>query len=46
VVPAYAAGRATIFEWRCAAGDAVIARQVLDVDAAGFPSAYWYRVKP
>jgi hypothetical protein len=46
VVPAYAAGHATIFEWRCAAGDPVIARQVLDVDAAGFPSAFWHRVTP
>jgi len=46
VVPSYAVGRATIFEWRCAAGAPVIARQVLDVDAAGFPSAFWYRVAP
>jgi hypothetical protein len=46
VVPAYAAGRATIFEWRCAAGDPVIVRQVLDVDAAGYPSAFWHRVAP
>jgi hypothetical protein len=46
VVPAYAAGRTTIFEWRCAAGDPVIARQVQDVDAAGFPSAFWHRVTP
>jgi hypothetical protein len=46
IVPAYASGRATIFEWRCAAGEPVIARQVLDVDAAGFASAFWYRVAP
>jgi hypothetical protein len=46
VVPAYAAGRATIFEWRCAKGEPVIARQVLEVDAAGYPSAFWYRVAP
>ena len=46
VVPAYAAGRATVFEWRCAAGDPVIARQVLDVDAAGYASAFWHRVVP
>jgi hypothetical protein len=46
VVPAYAAGRATVFEWRCAAGDPVIARQVLNVDARGFASAFWHPVAP
>jgi hypothetical protein len=46
VVPAFAAGRATIFEWRCAGGEPVIARQILDVDAAGYPSAFWHRVAP
>ncbi len=46
VVPAYAAGRATIYEWRCAGGEPVIARQVLQVDAGGFPAQFWYRVAP
>jgi hypothetical protein len=46
VVPAYATGRATVFEWRCAGGDPVIARQVLDVDPTGYPSAFWHRVVP
>ncbi len=46
VVPAYAAGRATVFEWRCAAGEPVAARQILSVDAAGYPSAFWHAVTP
>jgi hypothetical protein len=46
VVPAYAAGRATVFEWRCAGGEPVIARQVLDVDPTGYASAYWHLVVP
>jgi hypothetical protein len=46
VVPAYAAGRATIFDWRCADGTPEIGRQVQDVDAAGYPAAFWHRVTP
>ena len=46
VVPAYAAGRATIYEWRCAGGEAVVVRQVLDVDPTGYPTAFWHRVVP
>jgi len=46
VVPAYATGRATVFEWRCAAGDPVAARQVLAVDERGFASAFWHQVEP
>jgi hypothetical protein len=46
VVPAYATGRTTVFEWRCAAGDPVITRQVMTVDERGFASGYWYTVIP
>lgn len=46
VVPAYAAGRATIFDWRCTAGVPSITRQILTVDAAGYPAAFWHVVKP
>jgi hypothetical protein len=46
VVPAYATGHATIFEWRCAGGEPVIARQVLQVDPTGYPAAFWYHVTP
>jgi hypothetical protein len=46
VVPAYAAGRTTVFEWRCAAGDPVVYRQVLTVDERGFASVFWHPVTP
>ena len=46
VVPAYATGRATIFAWRCDGTRPVIARQVQEVDAAGYPKAFWYPVTP
>ncbi len=44
VVPAYAAGRATIFDWRCTDGAPQIVRQVVDVDARGYAAAFWHRV--
>jgi hypothetical protein len=46
VVPAYATGRSTVFDWRCTAGAPVIARQILNVDAAGYATAFWHRVTP
>ena len=44
VVPAYAAGRATIFEWRCGSGRPVIVRQALHPDAQGFAREFWSTV--
>jgi hypothetical protein len=45
-VPATAAGRTTVYEWRCAAGQAVIVGQVLPLDFQGYPSVFWYKVTP
>jgi hypothetical protein len=46
VVPAYATGHETVYEWRCRAGQPEIVRQLLAVDAQGFQTAFWYRVTP
>ncbi len=46
LIPAYAAGRATVFEWRCTSGAPAIVRQVLRVDAAGYATEFWHRVAP
>ena len=44
VVPAAAAGRATVYEWRCKAGAAEIVKQVVKADAQGFIAEIWYEI--
>ena len=46
VVPAYAAGRRTIYEWRCRAGRPAIVRKVETVDRQGYARRFWYEVAP
>lgn len=41
-VPAVAAGRATVYEWRCKNGAPEIAKQIFQPDARGFISEIWY----
>lgn len=45
-IPAYAQGRATVFEWKCSDGTPEIVKQVVDVDAAGYQKNIWYKIKP
>ena len=44
VVPAVAAGRATVYEWRCKAGTPEIVKQVNQADAQGFIAGIWYEI--
>ncbi|MEM9684139.1 MAG: hypothetical protein AAF942_12795 [Pseudomonadota bacterium] len=44
VVPMAAAGRATVFEWRCRKGVPVIVRQFAKADARGFIAGIWHPV--
>jgi putative hemolysin len=46
VVPAAAAGRATVFTWSCADGAPVKGEQVLQADAQGFIAEFWYEIAP
>lgn len=46
VVPMSAAGRATVFEWRCRDGMPEIGRQFAEADARGFIAGIWHRVSP
>ncbi len=46
VIPAAAAGRETIYEWRCTNGAPQIVKQVFTPDARGFISAFWYLISP
>jgi hypothetical protein len=45
-VPAVATGHATVYEWRCRDGKAVVVDQVLPLDGQGYPSVFWYKVTP
>jgi hypothetical protein len=43
-VPAVAAGRATVYEWRCKNGAPEIAKQIFQPDAQGFIAEIWYAI--
>ncbi len=45
-IPAYAAGRSTVYEWRCTAGEPEIIKQINKPDAAGYISNIWYEISP
>jgi putative hemolysin len=44
VVPAAAAGRATVYEWRCKSGTPEVVKQVFNADAQGFITEIWYEI--
>lgn len=46
VVPAAAAGRATVFSWSCAGGAPVKGEQVAQADTQGFIADFWYVIEP
>jgi hypothetical protein len=45
-IPAVATGHATVFDWRCHDGKAVIAQQRFKVDGRGFVASFWQRLAP
>ncbi|HXH10298.1 MAG TPA: hypothetical protein VNP04_11125 [Alphaproteobacteria bacterium] len=46
VIPAFASGRATVYEWKCTNGAPAVVRQVAEPDARGFLSHIWYAISP
>ena len=46
VIPAFATGRATAYEWRCDGGEPAIVRQLATPDARGFDPTVWHAVAP
>lgn len=46
VVPAAAAGRATVFAWSCANGAPVKGEPVLQADGQSFIAEFWYAIEP
>jgi hypothetical protein len=45
-IPAYASGRATIYEWKCKGKEPEIVRELTKPDAAGYISNIWYEMAP
>lgn len=45
-IPAAVTGRATVYEWRCQADQPVVVRQLMEPDAQGFLSNFWYQISP
>jgi len=44
VIPTVVTGRATVYDWRCAAGRPVIERQVAVPDSRGYLRNIWYEI--
>jgi putative hemolysin len=45
-IPAAVTGRETVYEWRCVDGAPEIVQQLIQPDAQGFLSDYWYEITP
>ena len=43
-IPAVATGRATVYNWSCKDGKAVVGKQILEVDAQGYLAQFWYEL--
>ena len=41
VIPAFATGHDTVFEWRCSGRKATVVKQIAQVDARGFVQEFW-----
>lgn len=46
LIPMYASGRATVYEWKCANGTPEIVKQVAKTDKAGYIADIWYKITP
>ncbi|MEM7008923.1 MAG: hypothetical protein AAF462_07305 [Thermodesulfobacteriota bacterium] len=46
VIPMYASGRSTVYEWKCLNGTPEIVKQVAQTDQAGYIKDIWYKIEP
>ena len=46
IVPAYATGHRTIYEWHCMSGSPLRGKAVQQLDRRGFQSNFWHRLAP
>jgi len=44
IIPAYIAGKTTIFQWSCSKGKPSIAKKIHHIDQEGFIKEYWYEI--
>ncbi len=45
-IPAAVAGRATVYQWTCKAGEPDVVRQVFHADPQGYLAEFWYELAP
>lgn len=46
IIPMYATGRTTVYEWKCANGTPEIVKQIAETDKAGYIKNIWYKISP
>ena len=46
VIPMYASGRTTVYEWKCDNGTPEIVKQIAETDKAGYIKGIWYKIEP
>jgi len=46
VIPMFASGRATVYEWKCDNGTPEIVKQIAETDKAGYIKDIWYKITP
>ena len=46
LIPMYASGRATVYEWKCDDGTPEIVKQIAETDKAGYIKDIWYKITP
>ena len=45
-IPAFATGRATVYEWACQDGKPEVIKQLFNSDAQGYLADFWYELTP
>lgn len=46
LIPMYASGRTTVYEWKCDNGTPEIVKQIAETDKAGYIKDIWYKINP
>lgn len=46
LIPMYASGRTTVYEWKCDNGTPEIVKQIAETDSAGYIKDIWYKITP
>ena len=46
IIPMYASGKATVYEWKCDNGTPEIVKQIAETDKNGYIKDIWYKITP